>query len=142
MTMFDKTYSKLITIPSFEKRYEYLRLNGVVGEETFGHDRWLNQLFYSTKEWRDFRRSIIIRDNGCDLGIEDREIHGMILVHHLNPISVSDVINRRFEILINPENAICVSKNTHNAIHYGDNSLLATLPVERNKNDTCPWRHN
>lgn len=135
-----KTYSELITLPTFEERYEYLRLGGMVGEETFGYDRWINQLFYRTKEWKAFRRDMIVRDMGCDLGIDDRPITGIILVHHINPIPKYAIENKMLELLINPENAICVSHNTHNAIHYGDESLLITAPIERKPNDTCPWR--
>lgn len=135
-----RSYSELITLPTFIERFEYLKLNGEVGKETFGFDRWLNQIFYSSKEWKDFRRDIIIRDMGCDLGIEDREIRGLIFIHHLNPISIDDIRNRRIEVLLNPENVICVSMVTHNAIHYGDESLLISEPIERTRNDTCPWR--
>ena len=135
-----KSYSELITLPTFEERYRYLRLGGTVGEETFGYDRYLNQVFYTSKLWRDFRRDIIVRDLGCDLGISDREIGGLIMIHHLNPISLDDILKRNLEVLVNPENAICVSHNTHQAIHYGDESLLIIAPVERSKNDTCPWR--
>lgn len=138
--MSTRTYSELITLPTFEERYKYARLGGRVGESTFGYERYLNQLFYESKEWRDFRRSIIIRDRGCDLGILDREISGLIMIHHLNPISVDDILQRR-ECLLDPENAICASPNTHRAIHYGDESLLIKAPIVRSKNDTCPWRH-
>lgn len=134
-----KTYSELITLPSFEQRFAYLQLKGTVGKDTFGYDRYLNQYFYSTKEWKDFRRSIIIRDTGCDLGIDGRKIHGVIVLHHLNPITVEDVLERR-KCLLDPENVICTSHNTHNAIHYGDESLLIKDPIERSKNDTCPWK--
>lgn len=137
-----KTYSELITLPTFEERYRYLRLDGEVGKETFGFDRWLNQVFYASKEWKEFRRSIIVRDFGCDLGIEDRVISGLIMIHHINPISLDDILNRRIDVLMNPENSICTSQNTHNAIHYGDEALLIMSPVERSKNDTCPWRRN
>ena len=135
-----RTYSELITLPTFEERYKYARLGGRVGESTFGYERYLNQLFYESKEWRDFRRSIIIRDRGCDLGILGREISGLIMIHHLNPISVDDILQRR-ECLLDPENAICASPNTHRAIHYGDESLLIKAPIVRSKNDTCTWRH-
>ena len=139
--MITKTYSELITLPTFEERYDYLKIGGKVGEETFGYDRWINQLFYRSKEWKDFRRDIIVRDMGCDLGIDDRAISGNIIVHHINPIPKFAIEKRMFDILLNPENAICVSHNTHNAIHYGDDSLLiATTPIERKINDTCPWR--
>lgn len=134
-----KTYSELITIPLFIERFRYLRLNGTVGQETFGYDRYLNQAFYLSKEWRDFRRKIIIRDFGCDLGVSGYEIDGLIMIHHITPIAVEDVL-RRTDLLLDPENAISTSPRTHRAIHYGDESLLFTAPVERRKNDTCPWR--
>ena len=137
--MMTKTYSSLISIPKFEDRYAYLRLGGKVGEDTFGHTRYLNQVFYKSKEWRNFRDYIIIRDNGCDLGCKDRPISGRIYIHHLNPISQDDILDRADELL-DPENAICVSFDTHQAIHYGDMSLLRLDPVERKPNDTCPWR--
>lgn len=135
-----KSYSELITIPTFEERYEYLKLSGKVGDETFGYDRWLNQVFYASKEWKTFRRDIIVRDMGCDLGIEDRAIKGIIMIHHINPVSKHAIEKRQFEILLNPDNAICTSFNTHNAIHYGDVGLLIAAPIERKQNDTCPWR--
>lgn len=134
-----KTYSELIQLPTFEERFRYLRLNGVVGEETFGFDRYLNQVFYRSQRWKEIRDQIIIRDNGCDLGISDREIHGRITIHHMNPIRFSD-IEKESAFLLNPEYLICVTHNTHNAIHYGDENLLVKPPVERTKNDTCPWR--
>ena len=135
-----KTYSELITLPTFEERFEYLRLDGRVGEDTFGFDRYLNQYLYQRNpKWKAARNQVIIRDNGCDLGIEGREIHGKIIVHHMNPITIED-IERESEFLFNPEYLICVTHNTHNAIHYGDENLLIKGPVERTKNDTCPWR--
>ena len=136
-----KTYSQLITLPTFIERYKYLKLEGVVGDETFGFDRYLNQIFYKSIEWKSVRDHVIVRDNGCDLGIEDRIIGERILVHHMNPIRIED-IKSRSEFLLDPEYLICVSKNTHNAIHYGDSELLITEPIERSKNDTCPWRQN
>lgn len=136
-----RTYSKLITLPTFEERYEYLRLGGIVGEETFGFDRYLNQSFYKSDEWLRVRDYVIIRDNGCDLAMEDREIRGRILVHHMNPITKEDVL-KRSKYLLDPEYLICTIKNTHDAIHYGDESLLIKAPIERRKNDTCPWRRN
>lgn len=136
-----KTYSELITLPTFEERYEYLRIGGRVGEETFGFDRYLNQTFYKSKEWLSIRDQVIARDNGCDLGIPGREIHGRILIHHMNPITVEDILNRS-DLLLNPEYLICTVKNTHDAIHYGDENLLNKDPIERTKNDTCPWRRN
>lgn len=134
-----RTYSDLIKLPTFEDRYRYLRLGGRVGEETFGFERYLNQSFYKSKEWKKVRDEVIVRDNGCDLGIEDREIYGKIIVHHMNPISIEDIIHRS-EYLLNPEYLISTVKNTHDAIHYGDESLLITMPIERTKNDTCPWK--
>lgn len=134
-----KTYSELILLPTFEARYRYLRLGGQVGEATFGFDRYINQLFYTSDEWRRIRRQVIIRDNGCDLGMDDREIHDKILIHHMNPITKEDILEQS-DLLLNPEYLICVSKNTHDAIHYGNESLLYTGPVTRTKNDTCPWK--
>ena len=134
-----KTYSELITLPTFEERYRYLRLGGQVGVETFGFDRYLNQIFYRSAEWRAIRDEVIIRDGGCDLGMPDSEIFGHILVHHMNPIRQEDIL-RRSKFLLDPEYLICTIKNTHDAIHYGDEDLLFTMPVERTKNDTCPWR--
>lgn len=140
MTMTNiKTYSELITIPTFEERYRYLRIGGSVGEETFGFDRYLNQIFYKTKEWLAVRDSVIVRDLGCDLAMVDREIHGRILVHHMNPITKEDVLSRS-KFLLDSEYLICTSKNTHDAIHYGDDDLLIKVPVERRPNDTCPWK--
>ena len=135
-----KSYSELITIPTFEDRFEYLKLDGTVGKETFGFDRYLNQQFYNSYEYRKFRREIIVRDMGCDLGIEERPINGLIILHHINPIDPEDILDRNIRILLDPENSICVSLRTHNAIHYGDSSLLITNPIERKPNDTCPWR--
>lgn len=134
-----KTYSELITLPTFEERYRYLRLSGNVGEETFGFDRYLNQIFYRSQRWKDIRDYVIIRDGGCDLGVEGYEIHGRILIHHMNPITIKD-IERESEFLLDPEYLITTVHNTHNAIHYGDESLLITAPIERRPNDTCPWR--
>ena len=135
-----RTYSELITIPTFEERYKYLKLDGIVGEETFGFDRYLNQIFYKSKEWRSIRDYVITRDNGCDLGVEGHEIFGKILIHHMNPISKKDILERS-DLLLNPEYLICTIKNTHDAIHYGDENLLIITPPERTKNDTCPWKH-
>ena len=140
MNRFTKTYSELITLPTFEERYEYLRLDGQVGVETFGFDRYLNQTFYKSKEWLAIRNHIIVRDNGCDLGVEGYEIHGRILIHHINPISKEDILERN-KILFDPENLITTVKRTHDAIHYGDSDLLIKAPIERSMNDTCPWKH-
>ena len=133
-----RTYSELISYKTFEERFRYLQLNGRVGEDTFGFDRYLNQRFYQSQEWLKIKRGVIIRDNGCDLGIEGREIYSKIFVHHMNPIQKEDILKRN-DILLNPEYLICVCKRTHDAIHYGDESLLYKEPVERTPNDTCPW---
>lgn len=137
--MIIRTYSELITLPTFEERFEYLKLGGKVGRETFGFDRYLNQILYKLPEWRSTRDIVIVRDNGCDLGIPGREIYGKILVHHMNPITVEDILNRNPDIF-DPEYLISTIKNTHDAIHYSDESLLIKDPIERSKNDTCPWR--
>lgn len=134
-----RTYSELITLPTFLERFEYLRLDGCVGVETFGYDRYLNQTLYRTAEWKRFRNKIIVRDNGCDLGCDGYEMFGKILVHHINPITVDDVLNRNPKIF-DPDNVISTCLNTHNAIHYGDESLLITEPIERKPNDTCLWK--
>lgn len=134
-----RTYSELIKLKTFEERYEYLKLDGRVGEETFGFDRYLNQVFYKSPEWRSIRNEVIVRDNGCDLGIDGREIHTKILVHHMNPIRKEDILNRS-EFLLNPEYLITTFKRTHDAIHYGDEELLIKDYMERTKFDTCPWR--
>ena len=139
MIMIIRTYFELSKLKTFEERYRYLRLNGKVGEETFGFDRWLNQRFYKDPEWLSIRDKVIIRDNGCDLGIKDRKITGRIIVHHMNPITKEDIL-RRSDFLLNPDYLICTVKNTHDAIHYGDDSLLINEFVERSRNDTCPWR--
>ena len=136
-----RTYSELIQLPTFEERFRYLQLNGQVGEDTFGFDRYINQRFYRSKEWLQVRDYVIVRDKGCDLGVEGYEIYGRILIHHLNPISVRDITDLS-DFLLNPEYLISTTHLTHNAIHYGDESILMTAPIERSKNDTCPWRHN
>ena len=136
-----RTYSELCQLSTFEDRFDYLRLNGSVGKDTFGFDRYLNQQFYRSREWKRIRDLVILRDNGCDLGVEGYEIRGRILIHHINPISVED-IHTMSDLLMNPEYLICTSHRTRNAIHYGDESLIITTPIERTQNDTCPWRHN
>lgn len=138
--MIIRTYSEMLTFPTLEERFRYLQLKGSVGKDTFGYDRYLNQILYHSEEWKSFRNGIIIRDNGCDLACEGYEIHKRILVHHIDPITVEDVLNRNPKVF-DPENVVCVSHMTHNAIHYGDENLLITAPVERSPNDTCPWRH-
>ena len=137
--MIIRTYSELIKLPTFEERFQYLKLDGDVGVETFGFDRYLNQAFYSSDEWKSILNQVIIRDNGCDLGIEGREIYKRIIIHHMNPITKEDLLYRT-EYLLNPEYMICTMKNTHDAIHYGDENLLFKDPIERKPNDTCPWR--
>ena len=134
-----KTYSELIQLPTFEERFQYLKLSGAVGKETFGFDRYLNQNFYRSAAWKRVRDQVIVRDNGCDLGIDDRIIYGKILIHHMNPINDRDILDLT-DILLNPEYLICVSHITHNAIHYSDESLLPSEPIVRFKNDTCPWK--
>ena len=135
-----RTYSELILLPTFEERFKYLQLNGRVGYDTFGFDRYINQKFYRSAEWKRIRDYIIIRDNGCDLAVDGYEIHGRILIHHINPITISD-IKFSTEYLMNPDYLICVTHSTHNAIHYGDEKQIITGPIVRTKNDTCPWKH-
>ena len=137
--MIIRTYTELSEIESFEGRYRYLKLDGLVGEDTFGFDRYVNQRFYRSKEWKDIRDHIIVRDNGCDLGVEGYEICGRIYIHHMNPIMLQD-IKYATDYLLNPEYLISTTLRTHNAIHYGDEDLLILPPIERSKNDTCPWR--
>lgn len=135
-----KCYSELIKLPTFEERFEYLKLNGSVGGETFGFERQLNQIFYRSPEWKHIRREVIMRDKGCDLGIEDREIIGRVEIHHINPVTLDD-IEKESDILLDPDNLICASPNTHKAIHYSDDGILTkTEPVIRRPFDTCPWR--
>lgn len=134
-----KCYSELALLPTFQARYQYLRLNGEVGKETFGFDRYMNQFFYHSPEWRRVRDLVITRDEGCDLGIPGREIFGRIIIHHLNPIRPEDIRNRS-EILLDPEYLITTIHDTHLAIHYGDDHLLLQEPVVRRPNDTCPWK--
>lgn len=134
-----RTYSEMVLLPSFEERFRYLQLDGKVGEETFGYDRYMNQMFYRSGRWKSVRDQVIIRDNGCDLGIDGREIFDRVLIHHMNPLLPADIENET-DFLLNPEYLVCVSGRTHNAIHYGDESLLLRLPRERKPNDTCPWK--
>lgn len=134
-----KKYSELLTIADYYERFRYLKVGGTIGIETFGSDRYLNQILYNSPEWRKFARDIRIRDNGFDMAFRGYEIPGKIIVHHINPITVDDVIERR-PCIFDPENVVCVSHMTHEAIHYGDVSLLPKDPVERRPNDTIPWR--
>ena len=133
-----KSYEALIRLPTFFERFEYLKLGSFVGQETFGFDRYLNQVLYRSMEWRHVRRQVLLRDNGCDLGIQDRQIFSSPLVHHINPIALED-IDLRNPCIFDLNNLITTSHNTHNAIHYGDATLLSALPKERTKGDTTPW---
>lgn len=137
--MSNKKYSELILLPTFEERFRYLKMNGVVGEETFGFKRWLNQKFYHSQKWLSFKDKIIIRDDGCDLGLADHKIYGSVLIHHLNPITYEDILSMS-DCVFDPENVVCTKLSTHNAIHYGDEKLIMSGPVERRRNDTCPWK--
>lgn len=140
MTMKSKSYSELILLPTLEERLDYLRLNGHIGEQTFGVDRYLNQMIYSSSQWKSFRRQIIIRDAGCDLALPDWEIHGNIYIHHINPLTVDDVLNDS-PLIYDPDNAVCCSYDMHYAIHYGKKEdINRFIPVERKPNDTCPWK--
>lgn len=135
-----RTYSELMKLPTYEERLQYLMLNGRVGEDTFGSRRYLNQVFYRSYEWQKFRKEIILRDEGCDLGLEGYEILGKIYIHHINPIYIKDIEEKDLDILLNPENAISVSFDTHQRIHYENMSVVNNLPIERSPNDTCPWK--
>jgi len=139
--MIIRTYSELITLPTFEERFKYLQLNGKVGKDTFGFDRIFNQLFYTSNEWRDIRHYIIVRDNGCDLGVPGHDIPDgvKIYIHHMNPITIDDIRDAT-EYLLNPDYLITTIFNTHQAIHYGDISMLNATPITRSRYDTCPWR--
>lgn len=140
MSMWIKSYSELSQLETFEERFEYLRLDGIVGKDTFGFDRIFNQKFYRSEEWKQVRDFVIVRDNGCDLGIEGHEIFGnRIIIHHMNPISIDD-IRHSTRNLLDPEYLITTIHRTHNAIHYGDEDQLIKAPIERVRNDTCPWR--
>lgn len=136
-----KTYSELRQFTTFNDRFNYLKLKGRIGEDTFGFDRIFNQMFYSSKEWKDIRNYVIVRDDGCDLGVDGYEIAAQrVIIHHMNPIALKD-IDTKSDILLNPEYLITTTHATHNAIHYGDENQLVSEPVIRTKNDTCPWKH-
>ena len=135
-----RSYSELMQIDNFLDRFRYLKLGGKVGQETFGAERYMNQIFYTSPEWKKIRNEVIIRDLGCDLGIEDREIGKRVYIHHMNPITMQD-IRLRSDTIMDPEYLICCSFNTHNAIHYGSEDLLVLDPIERKPFDTCPWRN-
>lgn len=138
--MIIRTYSEMVKLPTFEERFRYLQLNGTVGQDTFGWDRYINQYLYQrSKKWKRIRDLVIIRDNGCDLGIEGREIYDRIIVHHMNPITIEDIENES-PFVFDLEYLVSTTHNTHNAIHYGDENLLIRLPRERTPNDTCPWK--
>lgn len=134
-----RTYSELLTLKTFEERFEYLRVDGIVGEETFGSRRYINQKYYTSSEYKRLRRIILLRDNGFDLGVEDHPINGMIIIHHMNPITIEDILNHS-PLAWNPEYLISVSALTHKAIHFSDIELLPKPVIERKPNDTCPWR--
>lgn len=135
-----RTYDDISKLKTFKERFEYLRLSdGCVGGDTFGYDRYLNQQFYKTAEWRHLRDELILRDEGCDLGIDGYQIYGRIIIHHMNPITKDDILHQT-DYLMNPNFLICTTHNTHNAIHYGDENLLITEPIERTRNDTCLWK--
>lgn len=135
----NKNYSELMKLYTYEERLRYLKLDGVVAKETFGYDRYLNQMFYKSPEWKSVRHKVIVRDKACDLGIDDREIYSGIIVHHINPITPNDIKQRSAKML-DPENLICTTKRTHDGIHYGNESALFTRQTERSQNDTIPWR--
>lgn len=134
-----KTYSEMILLPTYNERFRYLKLDGKVGVDTFGLDRYLNQVFYRSAEWKRIRDMVIVRDNGCDLGIPELPIYGKVIIHHMNPLSVDDILNDDPEYMMNPEYLVCVSHSTHNAIHYGDDSQLQEY-IPRRANDTAPWK--
>ena len=138
--MIIRTYSELVRLPTYEERFRYLQLNGTVGQDTFGWDRYINQYLYQrSQKWKRVRNQVIIRDNGCDLGIEGREIYDRIIIHHMNPLTLADIENES-AFVFDPEYLISTTHNTHNAIHYGDENLLIRMPKERTPNDTCPWK--
>jgi hypothetical protein len=134
-----RTYTELMELKTFEERFRYLMLAGVVGQKTFGYDRYLNQILYASDRWKKTRNDIIIRDNACDLGVKDNDIYSRIFVHHMNPIP-ADEFDMDNDEYYDPEFLICTSKLTHDAVHYGDEKLLIKTPKERRPNDTCPWR--
>lgn len=135
-----RSYSELSRLRTFDERFRYLLLAGSVGVETFGFDRYINQRFYRSEEWKHVRNVVIARDNGCDLGIEGRDINGRVYVHHMNPMNLEQ-INDHMDLILDPEYLVCVTFATHNAIHYGDESYITLAPVERQPNDMCPWKH-
>lgn len=139
MSMRVRSYREVMCLSSFRERYEYLKLSGIVGAPTFGVDRWLNQVLYSSKEWKRFRHEVIVRDNGCDLAHPDFEINDRIYIHHLNPLTLEQLEDGD-DAIFDLDNVICTSYDTHQAIHFGTERLLPSLPVERRPYDTCPWK--
>lgn len=137
--MIARSYLELMMFSTFEERFRYLKLDGKIGESTFGFQRWINQELYHSNKWLNFRDKVIIRDNGCDLGVSGYEIYRSVLIHHINPITYEDVINQS-SCIFDLNNVISTQLSTHNAIHYGDENLLITTPTQRSINDTCPWR--
>lgn len=138
--MRNRSYHELLQFETIRDRYEYLKLAGEVGSDTFGSNRFLNQVFYASKQWKDTRREVILRDNSCDLGIEDYELFSGITIHHINPITIDDVKDENWDKLLNPENLITTSYNTHKAIHFGNSSMIPRGVIERTPGDTCLWR--
>lgn len=135
-----RTYTELSTMPTFNERFAYLKLTGTVGKDTFGWDRYLNQNFYRSAQWKHVRDIVIVRDNGCDLGVPELPIHGKVIIHHMNPITLQDFENDNLDFMMDPEYLICVSHATHNAIHYSDEKQLLQDYVPRRPNDTMPWK--
>ena len=135
-----RTYEGLCQYDTFEDRFAYLKLSGKIGVSTFGFDRWMNQKFYTSQEWRSVRDLVIIRDGGCDMGLEGRELYDRIAIHHMNPVSIEDLVGFANPQLLDPDYLICVGHRTHNAIHYGDSSSLIHIPKDRKPGDTTPWR--
>lgn len=134
----NRTYSELRRLDTFEERYHYLRIGGMPGLQSFGFDRWINQRFYRSREWKRVRDQVILRDNGCDLGVPGYEIHSGLMIHHMNPMSVDDIKHGE-DWIIDPNFLITTSLQTHNAIHYGDETLLPRGPIERKSGDTTLW---
>ncbi len=134
-----RSYSEMLKYDSFIDRFNYLKLDGIVGDETFGFSRYLNQILYASYEWRKFRKQVILRDNGCNFGLDGYDIHDRLIVHHINPLTLAQIEDRDPQVF-SMNNVVCVSNNIHQAIHYGDESLLPKDPIERKPFDTCPWR--
>ncbi len=135
-----RSYTELIRLPTIEDRFEYLKLSGEIGGRTFGSNRFLNQTFYASKQWHEVRNKVILRDSSCDLAVPEYELYDRVVIHHINPITIEDVVNENWDKLLDPENLITTSYTTHQAIHFGNESLLPKLPIERTPGDTCLWR--